>query len=1189
MSERTEDAAAASLTELLATIDRWFEHKDRASVARIPTPKEIEAFRSSNLAGRTRWLLLRRTTADGRVPADALGRAWRTKLERFRGQRFLVGGAPSPECAWLSVGPRNINGRIKSLALHRANGLVLYVGTANGGVWKTIDGGESWRPTMFAEQSLAIGAVAIDPNQPVVVYAGTGEPVYLLSNGGLLPPGFPTLAWWYEGAGVYKSVDGGDNWAPTGAIDNTFVYRVAVDPFDSQHVLCAGYSTSGAGGLCRSTDGGATWTTVVNGVVTDVLFDPINIGRAYAGQYGVGVLKSSDGGQTWLPRQGSGANTLPPQGQIGRVSLTLALATPDVLYAKLEDDATGLLLGIYRTATAAEPSGGAGGWTKVADPPVGGKIWWDSFIAADPTDPGGLTVFAGGLDVARSGDGGATWVRLTDNQPGNTPPSVPPTHPDQHALVFDPADSNTFYVANDGGIFRGVYHPNWAASGGPPATWTKVSTGLVVSQFYDLSASPVSRSVIGGGTQDNGTVMSTGGQSWRHVLGGDGGYVGFHPSLVHRFYAQYFDPDPNVRRARIMRSDDGGTSITLKDTGISGQGIFPAHVFAIDPTSPATVFVGTDRLFRTQTGGDPPSLGANAWSAVGYSAGPVAGDRVTEITLASSSVVYAGTLQGKLYRSSNANAAAPIFADITPGVAGFPARWLSGITAHPADPNTVYVTFLGFASPLSAPSDHVWKGVFNPGPPAGWTWNLIASNLLNVPISALAIDPATAALYVATDIGVFRSTNDGASWEPFEVGLPNVPVVDLVLDPSRKLLRAATHGFGVFQIRLAPGCPEVDIYVRDNLVDTGEVVPSPSDVPDPTQPGAVVRHFQSADIKVDAPPFDVPVGLIDGVEFDNPTHRLMGSPLNYRIENVIGIGHDNPIRGQTNRVYVQVHNRGWRTADEVVVKLLYADAGAGLPPLPADFWPAFPADTFTQTHWKPIGTATILDLPANVPRVLRWDWVPAPSSSDHVCLLAMVHSPQDPLLPQAELNVDILTPNNKRVTHKNVHPVTVTGGSAWMSIWLNNAFSARRAFAIRVEDLAGGHQGLRLLLSRSDVELEQPLRRSITGFRAGRLDAAEIRRQVSAGRRSGVMSEYVAHLLAGFDEALVLEVPTGQTGGELRGLTMRPEGAMPAVLHLALRQRSAKKQSWRFQVLQLAGKEIVGGSEFTGTAPVRPG
>jgi hypothetical protein len=815
-------------------------------------------------------------------------------------------------------------------------------------------------------------------------------------------------------------------------------------------------------------------------------------------------------------------------------------------------------------------------------------LWWDSFVTTDPTDATGLTVLAGGLDVARSGDGGVSWVRLTDNQPGNTPPSVPPTHPDQHALVFDPADSNTFYAATDGGVFRGVYQPNWAGSGGPPAGWTKVSTGLVVSQFYDLSASPVSRSVIGGGTQDNGTVISTGGLSWRHILGGDGGYVGFHPTMVHRFYAQYFDPTPNVRRARIMRSDDGGTGITLKDTGISGQGVFPAHVFAIDPMSPATVFVGTDRVFRTKTGGDLPSLGGNAWSAVGYSAGPVAGDRVTEITVASSSVVYAGTLQGKLYRSSNASAAAPIFADITPNVAGFPARWLSGITPDPADPNTVYVTFLGFAHPLSAPSDHVWKGVLSPGPPAAWTWNPIASNLPNVPVGALAVDPATGALYVATDIGVFRSTDDGASWEPFEAGLPNVPVVDLVLDPVRQLLRAATHGFGVFEISLAPGCPEVDIYLRDNLIDTGREVPSPSGVPDPTQPGAIVRHFHSADIKVDAPPFDAPVGLVDGVEFDNPNHRLMGPPLNYRIESVIGIGHDNPIRGQTNRVYVQVHNRGWRTADEVVVKLLYADAGAGLPALPADFWPAFPADTFTQTHWKPIGTATIQDLPANVPRVLRWDWVPPPGSSDHVCLLAMVHSSQDPLLPQAELNVNVLTPSNKRVTHKNVHPVTVTGGSAWMSIWLNNAFSARQTFTLRVEGLTERHQGLRLLLGRSGVTLTPRRGRSITGFRAGRLDAAEIRRQISAGRRSGAMSEYVANLLTTFEEALVFEVPAGQPGGEVRGLTMRPGRAIPAVLHLALRRRSAKEQPWRFQVLQLTGKRVVGGSEFVGTAPRRP-
>jgi hypothetical protein len=313
----------------------------------------------------------------------------------------------------------------------------------------------------------------------------------------------------------------------------------------------------------------------------------------------------------------------------------------------------------------------------------------------------------------------------------------------------------------------------------------------------------------------------------------------------------------------------------------------------------------------------------------------------------------------------------------------------------------------------------------------------------------------------------------------------------------------------------------------------------------------------------------------------------MGPPLNYRIESLIGIRHDNPVRGQTNRVYVQVHNRGPRKADQVLVKLLYADAGVGLPPLPADFWPTFPADTFTQTHWKPIGTTTIADLLANVPRVLRWDWVPPPGSSDHVCLLAMVHSLQDQLLPQAELNVDVLTPNNKRVTHKNVHPVTVIGASAWMSIWLNNAFATRRTFAIRVESLTTTHRGLGLLLSRSGVALRQPLGPSIKGFRTSRLDAAGIRREISAGRRSGVMSEYVAKLLTGFDEAVVFEVPAGQPGGELRGLTLRPGEAIPAVLSLALPSRSAKDQSWRFQILQLAGNRVVGGSEFFGTAPAR--
>src|SRR5262249_30658052 len=150
-------------------------------------------------------------------------------------------------------------------------------------------------------------------------------------------------------------------------------------------------------------------------------------------------------------------------------------------------------------------------------------------------------------------------------------------------------------------------------------------------------------------------------------------------------------------------------------------------------------------------------------------------------------------------------------------------------------------------------------------------------------------------------------------------------------------------------------CPEVDIYLRDNVIDTGEFTPSADGLPDPTQTGAFVHHWESVDIKVDAPPYDVLDAVIDGVEFDTPDQP---SP----IETIAGITHNNPIRSQTNHVYVQVHNRGWKKADQVTVKLLWADAGVALPALPSDFWTNYPGDGFDQTHWKPLGTTVISDL-----------------------------------------------------------------------------------------------------------------------------------------------------------------------------------------------------------------------------------
>ena len=1002
MPKKSADRFTPPLTSLLRSNDSHEEGGLEAAPAPTPTggrglsEKETNVFQNSKFSGKLGFLIQRRITAEGELMTDGLADARQqvqeTMLEESALEASGLEAAPAISgFNWISIGPRNINGRIKCLAIHPRDGRILYAGAANGGVWKTTNRGQSWQPTMHDEESLAIGSIAIDPRNPEVIYAGTGEPVYLLTSNGPLPPGSARLAWFYEGVGVYRSTNGGDSWTLTGPMENGFIYRVAVDPFDSNHLLCAGFSsTANQGGLCRSTDGGNSWTTVEQGVFTDVVFSPSQAGVAYAAQHNGGILKTTNKGAQWtLRNQG-----LPAPSRMGRISLTIANANPNIVYAKIENDQNGRLLGLFRTTTGAEAPLG---WLSVADPGVDNNfIWWASYISADPADPSGNRVCAGGLNVALSEDGGQSWNLATDAYDGTRPA----THADQHALVFDPEDRNMLYIANDGGVFRGTF-----TGSTPPVKWEKASYGLTITQFYDLHTSPVVPSMVGGGAQDNGSLISTGGLSWRNVYGGDGGYVAFHPTNPHTVYVQ-------SQNANIVRSTDGGNFFLPAKIGIKGSGVFPATVFAIDPQNPQVLFAGTDRIYRTTNGGVHPFIVFPAWSPASDVMGPV-----TEIVVSpgASSIIYAGTISGDLYRAEDGGATSSSFAKMTPTDPAWPRRWLAGIAVHPDNANLLYVTFLGFNGSADNQSDHVWQGTFDSATDA-WTWQMIVNGLPDVPVGAIAVEPQTQHLYIATDIGVFRSEDAGGSWQPFENGLPNVPVVDLALDAERRVLRAATHGRGMYQVNLANPGAEVDLYIRDNLIDTGEGNESPSDLPNPIQPGNVVDHHQSIDIKIDAPPLRPADEIVDGVEFDDPEHPYTG--FGVKIEEIPGVQHNQPFRGQVNRVYAQIHNRGWNQASDVTVKLLYADIGDGLAPLPTDFWSNFTDDTFDQTDWTLVGTQRVNNLLPATPYVVGWDWEVPVTASDLGCLLVLIDSPEDPLHPETTLDADKLTKSNKRVAQR---------------------------------------------------------------------------------------------------------------------------------------------------------------------------
>ncbi len=792
-----------------------------------------------------------------------------------------------------------------------------------------------------------MGSIAIDPTNPDIIYAGTGEPT-----------GWPH----YEGVGVLKSTDGGATWATTGAMDNDHIARLVIDPSNTQVVYCAGFGPGG--GLYRTTNGGTSWTLTRAGDITDVVLNPSATNTLYIGVRNDGVYQSTDSGTSWTKLTGG----LPATAS-NRVMLTLCPASTQVLYAKLDRT-------VYKTTD------GGSTWTNLGDHGGITHDYWCTYIAVDPTNSD--IVFSAGISVERSLDGGTTWVPVM----GGTDSEIDRLHVDQHAMVFDPTNHSNIYSGNDGGVYRSTDGGN---------TWLKVSTGLIITQFYDIGVSAAVPSMFGGGTQDQGTNLTTAGLTWESIFGADGGYLLFHPTDPFTMWQE-------TQYNSIHKTTDGGKTWTGATVGLTGPGPWIGAMI-LDPSNPNILFTGRQEIFRSTNG-------AGSWSAVS----PTVGGDVSALAMApsSSAVVYAGTTTGKVWKSADGGTTwTEITTGAAPGSATLPNRAVTRVTVDHGSAHIAYVCFSGFEGNTPATPGHVFRGTLVDG---DWHWQDIGGNLPDIPVNGLEVDNHDAnTLYAASDVGVFRTKNLGTSWHDFSNALPSVPCVDIHLD-AHDMLRVATHGRGMYQITAGPSasCPDVDIYFHDNELDTGEALPSPSGQIYPLDGGKTVYWWQSVDIKVDAPLFYAQDALFDGVEFDRD------------------LTHDNPHRGTVNRVYVQIHNRGAFPAHNVKIKLLAADAAAGLPALPTDFWTRFPDDPTIASGWTVIHSATgtyhlVPTLEPCTPEVLRWDWTVPVSQATHSCLLAIMTCDEDPIATTT-LPVGALVPSEKRVTLKNVHVVDAPPG-----------------------------------------------------------------------------------------------------------------------------------------------------------------
>lgn len=706
---------------------------------------------------------------------------------------------------WTEIGPNPIpnaqvgtapvttaSGRTTAIAVHPTNPDIVYVGTAQGGLYRSTNGGTNWTRLMDSALSLAIGAIAISPSQPETIYVGTGEQNFSLDS--------------FFGVGVYRI----DNASTTATLSGPFggtqfngrgIGEIAVHPTDPATIFVG--STSGVGGLggvsnpsalpsrgvYRSTNATAASPTFakLTGLeaggdfsIRDLILDPLNANLLVCSLIanGGGIYVSTDAlaaSPTFTRRVQFLSTSVSELTAEFAIQHTVGNPNPTI-YA-----GTGNLGGRVLRNTD-----GGTTWTQQIDNNFcTAQCFYDIAIDVDPTNA--ANVYVGGsptLAFGRSTDSGVTFTANGTTAQG--------LHVDTHAIAVAPSNPAIVYFGSDGGIYRTT---NVSAT---PIVWTSLNNSqFTATQFMSLDVHPTDPNITIGGTQDNGTNRYTTGATWTRTDFGDGGYSVIDQSssntTTFNQYHTYFNATTLTGYA-FSNSSTAFENWTFRGCqGVAANGITCATTINFyaplerGPGTPNTVYYGADRLYRTaDTGVNHTTVSQTFTSPISAIGVAPSNDNVRVI----------GRNDGGIFGTTTG--ANPLL-DMDPTNV-IPNSYVGRVAIHPTDPNTAYVTLAAFGV------TNVWRTstlsslVENIAP----TWTAATGTggnvLPQVPVNAFLIDPVNPNLiYAGTDIGVYVSGDAGTNWFPMGTGLPRVAVFDIAMAPGR-IVRIATHGRGMWQI-----------------------------------------------------------------------------------------------------------------------------------------------------------------------------------------------------------------------------------------------------------------------------------------------------------------------------------------------------------------------------------------------------